>query len=390
MTSWLDGFLERNGADLIALRRDLHAHPELGRQETRTSAVVAERLTAAGLLPRGLSGGTGLLCDVGGSAGPTVALRADLDALPIHDPKDVPYRSTNAGVCHACGHDVHTAMLVGAGLALAELGAELPGRVRLVFQHAEELMPGGATDAIADGALDGVSAMYALHCHPGYEVGQVGVRAGAITAAADMVEVVLTGLGGHTARPHATTDLVYAASRVVTDLPAALSRRVDPRQGMSIVFGSISSGVAPNVIPRIATIRGTVRVLGHEAWEQAPKLVEELVAATVAPLGADYQLTYTRGVPPVVNDVRATGVMATAITRALGPDAVQPTEQSLGGEDFAWYLQQVPGSMARLGVRPKHGAADLHAAGFDVDERCIAVGVRVMAETALEALRVYS
>ena len=387
---WLDDFLLRQERALVDLRRDLHAHPELGRLETRTTGVLVDRLTAAGLAPRVLANGTGVVCDVGSGSGPLVALRADIDALPVSDDKDVPYRSTTDGVCHACGHDVHTTVVLGAALALAELGEELPGRVRLLFQHAEELMPGGAIDAIADGVLDGVSSIFALHCHPGYQVGEVGVRAGAITAAADMLEVELTGLGGHTARPHATSDLVYAASRVVTDLPALLSRRVDPRQGMSVVFGSIQSGIAANVIPRVATLRGTVRVLGQEAWEQAPKVVDELVAATLAPLGADFRITYTRGVPPVCNEEGATAVMTRAVTRAIGPDAVQPTEQSLGGEDFAWYLQHVPGSMARLGVRPLQNAADLHAGGFDVDERCIGVGVRVMAETALEALRTYA
>jgi len=388
--SWLDAMLARHEGELVELRRDLHRHPELSRKETRTTASVVARLSTAGLSPRVLSGGTGLVCDVGSGRGPVVALRADIDALPVHDSKDVPYRSTTDGVCHACGHDVHTAVLVGAGLALADIADELPGRVRLVFQPAEEVMPGGAIEAIDDGVLDGVSSIFALHCHPGYEVGQVGVRAGAITSSADMVEVVLTGLGGHTARPHATSDLVYAAARVVTDLPAALSRLVDPRQGLSVVFGSIAGGVAPNVIPRVATVRGTVRVLGEQAWHDAPKLVEELVAATVAPLGATYEVSYTRGVPPVCNEVGATAVMMTGIARALGPDAVQPTEQSLGGEDFSWYLQQVPGAMARLGVRPAIGAVDLHTASFDVDERCIGVGVRVMAETALEALHTYA
>lgn len=387
---WLDGFLVRAGNGLIALRRDIHAHPELGRQEHRTTSLVVDRLTAAGLEPRVLAGGTGVVCDIGTGAGPTVALRADLDALPVHDPKDVPYRSTNDGVCHACGHDVHTTVLLGTGLALAEQADALPGRVRLLFQPAEEVMPGGAIDAIADGVLDDVAAIFALHCHPGLEVGQVAVRTGAITAAADLLEVVLAGSGGHTARPHATSDLVYAAARVVTDLPALLSRRVDPREGMSVVFGSIVGGAAANVIPRIATILGTVRVLGTEAWEIAPKLIEELVAATVAPLGATYEMTYTRGVPPVINDAQATAVLTNAVTRVLGVGSVLAAEQSFGGEDFAWYLQHVPGSMMRLGVRPGSGAADLHASGFDVDERCIAVGVRVLAETALEALTAYS
>ena len=386
----LDDFLSLAEPDLVAFRRDLHAHPELGRAEHRTTAILVERLTAAGLSPRVLAGGTGVVCDVGTWTGPVVALRADIDALPVPDGKDVPYRSTRGGVCHACGHDVHTAILLGAALALAERAASLPGRVRLVFQHAEELMPGGAIDAVAEGVLEGVRTIFALHCHPGLPVGQVGLRPGAITAAADMVEVVLTGPGGHTARPHATSDLIYAAARVVTDLPAGLSRLVDPREGMSLVFGSIAGGSAANVIPRVATVRGTLRVLGQEAWDDAPKIVERLLAATVEPLGASYELTYTRGVPPVCNDPASTALLTDAVITALGPGAAVTTEQSLGGEDFAWYLQHVPGAMARLGVRPAHDAADLHSPTFDVDERAIGVGVRVLVQAALDALDRYA
>ncbi len=387
----LDDFLAARGGELIDLRRDLHAHPELGRHEHRTTGVVAAALRGAGLSPRllGAGSGTGLVCDVGASPGPLIVLRADIDALPIADVKDVPYRSTHEGVCHACGHDVHTAVLVGAGLALAQQAADLPGRIRLLFQPAEEVMPGGAIDAIDEGVLDDVKAIFALHCHPAIEVGEVGLRAGAMTAAADLVEIALTGPGGHTARPHATSDLVYVAARIVTDLPAGLSRLVDPREAMSLVFGTIAAGAAPNVIPRVATVRGTLRVLGETAWRDAPVVIERLLDAIVRPLGASYELTYTRGVPPVCNEPRATEVFSAGIGRALGLAAVVPTEQSLGGEDFAWYLQQVPGAMARLGVRPAHGASDLHTANFDVDERAIAVGVRVMVATAIEALTCY-
>ncbi|HVE62636.1 MAG TPA: amidohydrolase [Mycobacteriales bacterium] len=386
----LDDFLAARGGELIALRRDLHAHPELGRHEHRTTAVVAAALRAAGLAPRQLKSGTGLVCDIGAGTGPVIALRADIDALPILDVKDVPYRSTIDGVCHACGHDVHTAVLVGTALALAEQADQLPGRVRLVFQPAEEVMPGGAIDAIDDGVLDDVRAIFALHCHPALEVGEIGLRTGAITAAADLVEVTLTGPGGHTARPHATSDLVYVVSRVVTDLPAGLSRLVDPRAAMSIVFGMITAGAAPNVIPRVATVRGTLRVLGDAAWRDAPTVIDRLLAGIVGPLGASYELAYTRGVPPVCNEAAATGVFETAVGRALGESAVVTTEQSFGGEDFSWYLQKVPGAMARLGVRPQHGASDLHTATFDIDERAIGVGVRVMVHTALEALASYA
>jgi amidohydrolase len=382
----LDTFVGEHDDELVAFRRDLHAHPELGRTEHRTTDLLMARLQRAGLSPRRIGGATGVVCDVGPQSGPLVALRADIDALPVQDVKDVPYRSVVPDVCHACGHDVHAAVVLGAGLALGEMGADLPGRVRLVFQAAEEVMPGGALDAIADGVLTDVDAIFGLHCHPHIEVGTVGLRAGAITAACDLVEITLRGPGGHTARPHVTGDVVYAAARVVTDLPAGLSRLVDPRQGMSLVFGSMQGGVAPNVIPREARLRGTMRVLDDQAWERAPKVIERLLAATVEPFGVEYELAYTRGVPPVCNEDSATATMAAAIYSAIGASGVVTTEQSLGGEDFAWYLQHVPGAMGRLGVRGAETTGDLHSPDFDVDERSIGIGVRVLVDTALNAL----
>ena len=386
-----DPWLARHGASLVELRRDLHRHPELGHQEHRTTALVLDRLRAAGLEPRALTSGTGVVCDLGPVGSRTVGLRADLDALPLNDEKDVPYRSTVTGVCHACGHDVHTAILVGVAQVLA--GLELPGRVRLLFQPAEELMPGGALDVLAEGLIDGpgerLDALYAVHCDPTLEVGRLGVRSGPITAAADLVQVRLSGPGGHTSRPHATVDLVQALATVATGLPAALSRLVDPRAGLALVWGHIGAGVVANAIPREGTLLGTLRVLDRTAWASAPDLVRRVVDGLVAPYGAVADLTYTRGVPPVVNDVAATAILAEAATAALGPGAVVPTLQSLGGEDFAWYLERVPGSMARLGVRPPGLARphDLHQGSFDVAEDAIAVGVRVLVAAALAALQ---
>lgn len=381
----VDSWLAAHEAELIDVRRTLHRHPELGRQEHATTALLVDRLTAAGLSPTVLAGGTGLVCDVG-SGGPVVALRADLDALPLQDEKDVPYRSQVPGACHACGHDVHTAVLLGTGLALAQ--QPLPGTVRLVFQPAEELMPGGALDVLAGGWMEGVAAVYALHCDPSLEVGRIGLRAGPITAAADSVRVRLTGPGGHTSRPYNTVDLVHALATVATGLPDALSRVVDPRAGLCLVWGHVSAGVASNAIPREGVLRGTLRVLDKAAWAAAPELVERLVTGLVTPYGARAAVTYERGVPPVVNDSAATAVLMGSVQTALGPGAGVPTLQSLGGEDFAWYLDKVPGAMARLGVRPPGAerSHDLHQGTFDVDEAAIAIGVRLLSATALAAL----
>ncbi|MBK5307335.1 MAG: amidohydrolase [Frankiaceae bacterium] len=382
--AWLDG----HAAELSAIRRRLHATPELGRQEYATTALVGEHLERAGLSPKVLEGGTGLVCDVGSVDGPIVALRADIDALPLPDEKDVPYRSQVPGVCHACGHDVHTAALVGVGLALSAYADRLPGRVRLIFQPAEEVMPGGALDVVAEGWMEDVAAIFALHCDPALEVGRVGLKSGAVTAAADTVEVRLTGPGGHTSRPHNTVDLVHALGTVATGLPEALSRLVDPRAGLCLVWGHVSAGVARNAIPREGVLQGTLRVLDKTAWQDAPDLVRRVVAGLVSPYGARADVTYVRGVPPVVNDPSATSLLAAAVQTALGAGAAVATTQSLGGEDFAWYLDHVPGSMARLGVKPPglERPVDLHQGLFDVDEACLAVAVRVLVTVAVAAL----
>ena len=377
--------------DLVALRRDLHAHPELSWGEVRTTRLVRERLVAAGLEPQELPGGTGLLCEVG-TGERVIGLRADLDALPIVDQKDVPYASTVPGVCHACGHDLHTAAVLGAGLVLAELAEEglLPGAVRLVFQPAEESARSGALAVVESGGADGLERIFALHCDPRTEVGKVGLRVGAITGSADQVLVRLEGPGGHTARPHLTGDLVYALGKVVTELPSALSRRVDPRAALSVVWGRISAGRAANAIPAAGEVEGTVRCLNAEAWQEAPALVEGLVAEIVAPYGVQAQVTYSRNVPPVENEARSVAALEVAVRETEGPEALTSTEQSLGGEDFAWYLRRVPGALARLGVCPpdvpEKARMDLHQGRFDADERAIAVGARVLVGSVYAAL----
>ena len=375
----------REVVDVVAVRRDLHAHPELGYEEHRTTELIQNRLLALGLEPKVLPTGTGAMCDIG-SDGPLIALRADIDALPIADEKDVPYRSTVQGVCHGCGHDAHTAILLAAAEKLAR--TDLPGRVRLLFQPAEETVPGGAYSVITSGILDGVEEIYALHCDPRLRSGQIGTRVGPITAASDHLEVVLRGTGGHTARPHLTQDIVFALGQVITELPGLLSRLVDPRAAMSLVWGSVEAGRAANAIPAVGRLRGTLRVFDRQAWDQAGPLVRKLVDQIVAASGAEATTTYTRGVPPVVNAQSAVAVQREAILAALGEDGLAGTAQSMGGEDFAWYLDSIPGALARLGVsRPGQRAFDLHQGTFDIDETALGVGVRytvTLARLALE------
>lgn len=377
-------------AELIEFRRDLHMHPELSNQEFRTTAAIKGRLEKAGLRPRVLDSGTGLICDIGEWDGerPMLALRADIDALPIPDTKsECSYRSTVPDRAHACGHDVHTTVVLGTGLVLAELHrrGQLPRPVRLLFQPAEEVLPGGALDAIECGVLEGVGRFLALHCDPKVDAGKVGLRVGPITSACDRLEIALDGPGGHTARPHLTTDLVTAAARVVTDVPAVVARRVDARSGLSVTWGRIESGHAPNVIPQHAELSGTVRCLDLDTWRQAPDLVVAAIDEVANLHRAKSEINYVRGVPPVVNDQDSTELLRAAMTARRGADSVESTEQSLGGEDFSWYLEHVPGAMARLGVRVPGDriGRDLHQGDFDVDESAIQVGVELFTAAAL-------
>lgn len=384
----LDAFLAESEQDLVAFRRDLHMHPELAFAEYRTTQRIAERLTAAGLVPSVLPRGTGIICDVGSGDGPTVALRADIDALPLQDEKDAPYRSTVPGTCHACGHDVHTTILLGTSLFLAQQAAAglLPGRVRLIFQPAEEL-PGGALEVMAQGGITGVDRIFGLHCDPRLDVGQVGLKPGPITSACDRLVVKVSGPGGHTARPHLTADLVFALAKILTELPAALSRRIDPRSSLSLVWGRVEAGTAANAIPDDGIAEGTVRCLDENAWHVAPDLIKSLLESVAGAYGVEAEMEYTRGVPPVVNDELSVEMLAEAAQRALGAGSVAPTQQSLGGEDFAWYLESIPGAFARLGTRTPGGRTyDIHQGTFDIDEQTIGMGVRLMAATALTAL----
>ena len=384
LSAEVDTWVGANHQQLVATRRHLHAHPELAFAEFETTSFLEQRLRANGLAPRRLPTGTGLVCEVG-SGSPVIVLRADIDALPLADLKDVPYASTKDGMCHACGHDVHTSVLLGVLIALSTLDG-VPGTVRAVFQPAEETLPGGATEVVASGVLDGASRAFALHCDPSVPAGKIGLRTGPITAACDRLDVTLTGPGGHTARPQLTVDLVDALGRLITDLPALLSRQVDPRAGMSLVWGAVNAGVAANAIPQRGHLRGTVRVLDREAWKGAEQLLRSLVERVSATTGADVDVDYVRGVPPVVNDPRAVALLRSAAIETVGSDHVVLSPQSMGGEDFGWFADVLPIALARLGTHGGGAPLDLHRGTFDVDERALGVGVRLMARTALHAM----
>ncbi|GAB7006075.1 M20 family metallopeptidase [Nocardioides sp. AN3] len=380
--------VDDNADELVLLRRDLHAHPERSWEEQRTTRIGAHHLDRLGWevtpMPR-----SGLVAELGPESERTIALRADMDALPIRDETADPWASTVDGVAHACGHDLHVTCLLGAARAITELhrNGMLVGRVRLLLQPAEEQMPGGALHMMNQGALDGVERIFALHADPTVDVGQVGLRAGPITSASDNLTVRVSGPGGHTSRPHRSADVTFALATLATQLPAVLSRRLDPRAGASVVWGMIRAGSASNVIPQEGVLSGTLRILDAVSWSEAEPILRAAVADIVRPYAVEAVVDYQRGVPPVVNDDACHQLLVRAVIDVLGPGGQVATHQSLGGEDFGWYLDRVHGAMFRLGTRTPGGPTyDLHQGNLRVDDRAVAVGAKVLAAVAAEAL----
>lgn len=379
VSAFIDEWFSAHRAEVIAWRRHIHRHPEVSNHEVETTNYIEARLREHGLNPQRFPE-TGLLVDIGPETElGRLAFRADIDALPITEVTGLEFTSLNPGVMHACGHDVHITVALGLACALADFEREygLSIGIRVIFQPAEELWVGGATDVIEWGALEGVNSIFAIHVEPKLRVGRIGVRAGAITSATDVVEISVLGPGGHTSRPHLTGDVVYALGKLITELPTLLSRRVDPRSGTVLVFGQVDSGHAPNAIPKEGTISGTLRTADITVWRQIQAMFAELVDQILAPVGVEYELNYHRGVPPVLNDDVATAMLASA-AQAIDPQGVVQAPQSSGGEDFSWYLEQVPGSMARLGCWSGEGEQhDLHMGDLMVDERAIGVGIKL-------------
>ncbi|AMO88563.1 amidohydrolase family protein [Corynebacterium simulans] len=379
ISTFVNEWFDNHRAEVIAWRRHIHRHPETSNNEVETTNFIARRLEEYGLNPQRFPQ-TGLMVDIGPDTEQgRLAFRADIDALPVTEVTGLEYTSENPGAMHACGHDVHTTIALGLACALAdfERAHSLPLGVRVIFQPAEEVWVGGATDVIEWGALEGVNSIFAVHVEPKLRVGRIGVRAGAITSATDVVELEIKGPGGHTSRPHLSADVVYALGKVITELPALLSRRVDPRTGTVLVFGQVNSGYAPNAMPESGTLTGTMRTADIGIWRGMQALFSELVEQVLAPVGVEHELTYHRGVPPVLNDDVSTALLASA-AQAIDPQAVVQAPQSSGGEDFSWYLEHVPGSMARLGCWSGEGEQhDLHMGDLNVDERCIGVGVKL-------------
>ena len=375
----IGGLVREVTPQAVELRRLLHRHPEPSHQEHQTTALIAASLAENGVAFHERKPATGLWLDIGSK--PAIAYRADLDALPIIEPDDNVPVSLNQGWMHACGHDAHAAIAFGVAVVLTRLEAD---GFRVLFQPAEESFPGGATDLVAEGLVDGLKGIIAFHVDPSLAVGRVGARVGPITASADKLSIVLEGPGGHTARPHQTVDLIADAARVIHELPTAMRRTVDPRSPFIIAFGSIHGGEAGNVIPTRVTLEGTVRTLDSSLWSALPGLIDKALGSLLAVSGASYTLRYSQAIPPVINDGAVVDTATRALVDALGPDVVVPVEASMGGEDFSNYLERVPGALFRLGSGGFVG--DLHSPAFRLDEAAIGFGIEA-AVTALLGLQ---
>ncbi|MBD1928390.1 amidohydrolase [Trichocoleus sp. FACHB-90] len=373
---------EKLAPRLIEIRRHIHSHPELSGQEYQTAAYVAGVLSSCGLHVQESIGRTGVIGELKGQNidNRLLAVRTDMDALPIVERTGLDYASRLPGIMHACGHDVHTTVGLGTAMVLSQLGEVFPGNLRFLFQPAEEIAQGAAW-MVADGAMDKVSAIMSLHVFPSIPAGSIGIRYGALTAAADDLEIIITGESGHGARPHEAIDAIWIAAQVITTLQQAISRTQNPLRPVVLTVGKIEGGRAPNVIADYVRLVGTVRSLHPETHANLPQWIEEIVANICKTYGAGYQVNYHRGVPSVQNDSTLTQLVESAAKEAWGCDRVQILlEPSLGAEDFSMYLQHVPGTMFRLGV----GYADkknypLHHPQFEVNESAIVTGVVTLA-----------
>jgi amidohydrolase len=369
---------------LIRLRRSIHQQPELGFEEVKTAQLVAETLTSLGLKVDTRVAKTGVVGHLG-QHGPTLAIRADMDALPIQEQNDVPYASQVRGVMHACGHDAHTAMALGVASLLSTM--DLPGEVRFLFQPCEEHMDeegkSGAERLVEEGAMRGVDAILALHVEPRLETGQVKVADGPVCAAADSFRATIVGKGCHGAFPHLGVDPISISAQVVNAIQSIVARRVDPTKPAVITIGSIHGGSASNIIPSEVELRGTIRSLNEDIRQHLWSELERALEISRA-LGGDFQLSIEEGYPVVVNDANMAQLIRQVATDLLGSDAVQIEEPEMGAEDFSLLAAKAPGAMFSLGVKLKGSKEprQLHSPHFDIDEKALPIGVAILAESA--------
>ncbi|MEA5536336.1 M20 family metallopeptidase [Crocosphaera sp. XPORK-15E] len=385
MLSQIKDLAENLFPRLIEIRRHLHSHPELSGQEYQTAAYVAGVLSSCGIHVKEAVGKTGVVGNLegNGTISEILAIRTDMDALPIEEHTKLEFASRKPGIMHACGHDVHTTLGLGTAMILSQLREELPGNIRFLFQPAEEIAQ-GASWMVQDGAMRDVKAIFGVHVFPSLPARSVGIRYGALTAAADDIEIFIQGESGHGARPHEAIDAIWIASQVITTLQQAISRTQNPLRPLVLSIGQINGGRAPNVIADQVRMAGTVRSLHPDTHANLPQWIEGIISNVCNTYNAKYEMNYRRGVPSVQNDLLLTQILESASREAWGNDRVEILpEPSLGAEDFALYLQQAPGSMFRLGVgSPNKLNYPLHHPLFEVDESAILTGVVTLAYSA--------
>jgi len=377
-------------ADTVALRQHLHAHPELSFEEVNTAAFVSRELEKLGLQPQRIAG-TGVVALIEGRpGGPTVALRADMDALPIQEANDVPYKSTRPGVMHACGHDVHTSSLLGAARILVELKDQFQGSIKLMFQPGEEKLPGGASLMIKEGVLESPAPKSVLgqHVFPKLPAGQIGVRAGRYMASTDELYLTVRGQGGHGAMPEQNLDPVLVAAHIIVAAQQIVSRRANPKLPSVLSFGKVIANGATNVIPNEVYIEGTFRTLNEEWRDEAHRHLRQLCEGLAASMGASCELEIRRGYPYLENEPALTARVRAAAEEYLGPENVIELDQWMAAEDFAYFSQAASACFYRLGTRAADGrfASSVHTPTFDIDEKALAVGPGLMAWLALQEL----
>jgi amidohydrolase len=376
--------------EVVRLRREIHSHPELAFEEIKTSTLVAETLKRVGVETKTQVAKTGVLGYIkSGKPGKTIALRADMDALPIKEATGLPFASQNEGKMHACGHDAHTSIALGAAMILNEMKSELNGEVRFLFQPSEERNPGGAPFMIEAGALDGVDEIYGLHVYAQSDAGTVGFRAGEMMASADELYITIKGKSGHGARPHHAVDPIVTSAQVIMALQTLVSRNLDPFAHGVITIGSIHGGFAPNIIPNEVKLVGTVRSMSKEWREYAHKRVKEIVEGVAKSAGCEYDLHIDLGYPVLRNSDEQTEFAEGCAKDFFGDEKVFQAERLMGAEDFAYYLEKVPGTFYRLGIRNEAQGitADIHNDKFTIDEEALRTGIAMQAYLAVRALQ---
>ncbi len=392
MLASIDSQINKILGKLIKIRRALHANPEVSGKEEETMAFIAGILESLDMQVKRNIGGFGLFGTLrGGNSGKTIAIRADMDALPITEKKGSIYRSKREGVMHACGHDIHMTVAIGAAMVLTQLANKLNGNVRFIFQPCEEGV-GGAREMMKAGVLKNpdVDAILGLHVLPSLNTGEIGIKRGTMMASADKLEIVINGRSGHAAQPHKTVDAILVASMVINAIHHIVSRQIDPFTPSIISLGMINGGTAPNIIANRVEIRGTVRSLTDEVREQLSKAIEKVVKGVTSSMGASYEYRFTKGSPPLINDDSITNLIEETAKTLVGADnVIQLEHPTLGGEDFSFFLQKVQGAFFRLGTgnEKKDTRHPLHNEMFDADEDSIAVGVRVMANSVFNYLK---